>query len=84
MIHADLFRDNVLFRRRPRAATRSAASSISISPASTCLIYDVAITVNDWCIDADCSLDPAARHGAAGGIRAGAAFHRSRNATRGR
>jgi homoserine kinase type II len=53
-VHADLFRDNALFE-----GDRLSAVYDFYFAGVDCLLYDVAVCANDWCLKKDFALDPA-------------------------
>ena len=50
-IHADLFRDNVMFDRGPDGTDRLTGFFDFYFAGVDALLFDVAVCLNDWCID---------------------------------
>ena len=59
-IHADLFRDNVLFHTDQQPARLSGFFDFYFAGVDTWL-FDIAVTLNDWCIDLDTGVADAGR-----------------------
>ena len=51
-IHADLFRDNVMFEETPAGDRLSGFFDFYFAGVDA-LLYDIAVCLNDWCIDPD-------------------------------
>ncbi|WP_068635765.1 homoserine kinase [Thauera butanivorans] len=58
-IHADLFRDNVLWDRDEDGTPHVGGLIDFYFAGYDALLFDVAVTVNDWCSQPDGQLDPA-------------------------
>lgn len=69
-LHADLFRDNALFEGGHLTGVIDFYNACS-GP----MLYDLAISVNDWCSDADGRLDPVRAEAMLGAYSARRRFH---------
>jgi homoserine kinase type II len=61
-VHGDLFRDNAMFEDTPDGPRASGVLDFYFA-GTDCLLFDVAVCLNDWCIDdATGALDPGRAH----------------------
>jgi len=72
-IHADLFRDNVLWEDGP-AAPRIGGLIDFYFAGVDCWLFDVAVTLNDWCVDAAGRIDEQRARAFLAAYHAGRAF----------
>lgn len=56
-VHADLFRDNVLFEGAGAAQRIGGIIDFYFAGIDT-LVFDIAVTLNDWCVDAAGNIEP--------------------------
>lgn len=62
-VHADLFRDNVLFEGGADGTAQRIGGIIDFYFAGVdSLVFDVAVTLNDWCVDAAGNVEPGRAH----------------------
>ena len=60
-VHADLFRDNVLFEGSGAAQHIGGIIDFYFAGIDS-LVFDVAVTLNDWCVDATGNIEPGRAH----------------------
>jgi len=60
-VHADLFRDNVLFEGTGAAQRIGGIIDFYFAGIDS-LVFDVAVTLNDWCVDAAGNIEPGRAH----------------------
>ena len=75
-VHADLFRDNALWNGEPDAPRLGGVIDFYFAGVDTWL-YDTAVVVNDWCVDAEGEIDPNRARAMLGAYRNTRAFSRA-------
>ena len=60
-VHADLFRDNVLFEGSGTAQRIGGIIDFYFAGIDA-LVFDVAVTLNDWCVDPAGNIEPGRAH----------------------